>query len=243
MDKIISFTVIIMYKKPINNPYVTIHAVGGLNNKLRVLLSYLHEYNQGKYPNKKLRIIWTKGNDCPDIFLNLFEPLENIHFVYDKNSIYLPYIEKTTTEAVNNNYIQKKYYKMLQPVQNIQNIIDIVQNQLGNEYIACHIRRTDMIELYTKYKIKYCEDDEYIDFINSHSKNLKIYIATDNKVTQNKFIKLYPNRIIYKKIEQIKNLRQTSLQDAVKDMYVCAGAKYFMGSISSFTDTIMHLRQ
>ena len=49
--------------------------------------------------------------------------------------------------------------------------------------------------------------------------------------------------MIYKKIEDNDNLRQTSLQDAVKDMYVCVGAKYFMKSVGSFSSTIMNLRQ
>ena len=48
--------------------------------------------------------------------------------------------------------------------------------------------------------------------------------------------------IIFKKIEYNNNLRQTSLQDAVKDIYVCAAAKYFMRSPGSFSDNIIHLR-
>jgi len=49
--------------------------------------------------------------------------------------------------------------------------------------------------------------------------------------------------MIYKKIEDNDNLRQTSLQDAVKDIYVCVGAKYFMRSFGSFSDTIIYLRE
>ena len=236
-----------MIKKiPTNYKFITINAVGGLNNKLRVLLSYLHEYNEGKYPNKKLRIIWIKGDDCPDIFSNLFEPIENVELIYNTDNIYRNYIYTTTTFEINKEYINKKYYNLLKPIKLIQDNIDMVKNELGDEYIACHIRRTDMIQLYSRLKLKYNQDDEYIDFINSCPTDLKIYIATDNNITQEKFIKLYPNRIIFKKITNSKNsnLRQTSLHDAVKDIYVCAGAKYFMGSIySSFSNTINYLRQ
>jgi len=229
---------------PKKYPYLTINAAGGLNNKLRVLLSYLHEYNEGKFPNKKLRIIWKKADDCPDIFTNLFEPLKNVELIYNTDNLYRPYVYATTTQAINQEYINKKYFKLLKPIKHIQTNIDTLKNQLGDDYIACHIRRTDMIELYTKYKIECIPDDEYIKFIDSYPSNLKIYIATDNDVTQTKFITLYNNRLIYKKIEKTNKLRQTSLDDAVKDIYVCAGAKYFMGSLrSSFTDTIMYLRQ
>jgi hypothetical protein len=79
-------------------------------------------------------------------------------------------------------------------------------------------------------------------FINQYPSSLKVYIATDNYETQQKFINFYGDRLIYKKIEASDNLRQTSLQDAVVDMYVCAGAKYFLGSISNFTDIINQLR-
>ena len=88
------------------------------------------------------------------------------------------------------------------------------------------------------------QDDEYIKFIDQYPKDLRIYIATDNVDTQDKFIDIYGKRMIYKKIFKSEKLRQTSVQDAVKDMYVCAGAKYFMGSPwSSFTDTITEIRK
>jgi hypothetical protein len=82
-----------------------------------------------------------------------------------------------------------------------------------------------------------------MNFIDQYNSNIKIYIATDNKETQDIFIKKYNNRIIIKKIKPSEKLRQTSVQDAVVDIYMCAGATYFMGSYgSSFTDLINNLR-
>jgi len=49
--------------------------------------------------------------------------------------------------------------------------------------------------------------------------------------------------MIYKKIEDNDNLRQTSIQDAVKDLYVCAGATYFKRSVGTFSSTILNLRR
>ena len=81
-------------------------------------------------------------------------------------------------------------------------------------------------------------------FIDNLDPTMKIYIATDNKNTQDIFYNKYNDRIIMKKIIPSDNLRQTSVQDAVVDIYICAGAKYFMGSIgSSFTDIINYLKQ
>ena len=118
----------------------------------------------------------------------------------------------------------------------IQLVIDETKKLLGNTYIACHIRRTDR-------KKEAIDDKEYIKFINSYPLDLKIYIATDCRDTQQTFIDLYPDRLIYKKIEDNNNLRQTSLQDAVKDIYVCAGATYFMRSAGTFSNTIEHIRK
>jgi hypothetical protein len=71
-----------------------------------------------------------------------------------------------------------------------------------------------------------------------------IFLATDNKETQDKFIKLYGDRLICNPIINNNNLRQTSIQDAVVDMYVCSYAKEFEGTIgSSFSDTINYLRK
>ena len=135
----------------------------------------------------------------------------------------------------------------MKPLPHIQTNIDDFKKLLQKSnpnYIACHIRRTDMIKLYKEKNIStYLSDQDYMHFINQYPVNLKVYIATDNYETQQTFINFYGDRLIYKKIEPSTNLRQTSLQDAVIDMYVCAGAKYFLGSVkSNFTYTITQLR-
>jgi hypothetical protein len=245
--------------------YLTIFALNGLNNKLQVILSYLYKANQ---ENKKLRIIWIKNKECPDRFDNLFLDIENVEFVYtlkvNESSFLLNStdISELSIEKLrkiwqtqgfnlqiddivytphNTYYLYQNYYKLLIPKKEIQLQIDETIKLLNYNYIACHIRRTDAV-LVKKYKDGMKTDKEYMKFIKKF-KNLKIYIATDCKHTQEKFIKKYPNRIIYKEIQQTNQLRQTSLQDAVKDMYICANATYFMGSVSTFTDSIIELRK
>jgi len=223
----------IEYENYINEPYITVYAEYGLNNKLQTILSYLYKANQ---EGKKLKVIWNVHDKCPDTFENLFKPIPNVEFIYtDENYDFKDFRE------VNMDYINKGYYKLLQPIDSIQQEIDNTKKLLNYEYIACHIRRTDMWDhhWYKKWR-KY--DEEYIKFIDQYPKDLKIYIATDCRNTQQKFIDKYGDRLIYKKIEDNDNIRQTSLQDAVKDMYVCAGAKYFMRSPGTFSNTIIHLR-
>ena len=226
------------YEDYIDEPYITVYTNGGLNNKLRVLLSYLYKANK---EGKNLKIYWNITEACPDKFNNLFESIPNVTIIYTKTKNNEKYDFKVNA-SYNYDYIKENYYSLLKPLPSIQNEINNTKEKLGKEYIACHIRRTDALTHYM-YKDNIISDADYMNFIDQYSKDLKIYIATDCRNTQKKFIDIYGDRMIYKKIEDNDNLRQTSLQDAVKDIYVCVGAKYFMKSVGSFSGTIMNLRQ
>lgn len=91
---------------------------------------------------------------------------------------------------------------------------------------------------------KQLEDQDYMNFINKYNSKMKIYIATDNRETQDIFRKKYGNRMFVKLMnKKDSELRQTSVQDAVVDIYVCAGARHFMGTPkSSFTELISYIR-
>jgi hypothetical protein len=226
-----------------NEPYITVFAKHGLNNKLRVTLSYLYKANKEK---KKLRIYWITNSECNEKFDNLFEPIKNVEFIYsyDKNNIF----DYNTCFEYNNEYIKHNYYKLLKPLSPIKKLINLYLIKLKNNFIACHIRRTDLESsfntpsLHSWYKHK--TDDDYINFINQYDNKYKIFIATDNKNTQDKFRKLYGDRLICNPISTTNALRQTSIQEAVVDMYVCSYAKDFLGTnISSFSETINYLRQ
>ena len=242
---ILIFLIIIIlgYKKYIdyenykNEPYITVVARGGLNNKIRVMLSYLYRANK---ENKKLIVIWIKDTECPDDYNTLFYPIKNMDVISYNNNM----SDFETWEIDNEEYVQEKYHKLLKPLPNIQKNIQLFQDLLGSQYIACHIRRTDIVIHKGQPWYKPKTDKEYMDFIDQYDSNLNIYIATDNKDTQDVFINKYKNRVIIKPIIPSAELRQTSLQDALVDMYVCIGSTYFLGSKgSSFTDTITYMRK
>lgn len=218
-----------------NEPYIIVRTKYGLNNRLQVLLSYLYKANQ---ENKKLKVVWVKDSACPEIFENIFKPIANVEFVYTDE---IKEYDYNTCYSYNNNYVNDGYYTYLQPINSIQDEINQLKLQLKNNYIACHLRRTDGWNHKSYIKDRH-EDEEYMEFIDQYPNELNIYIATDCRKTQQKFIEKYVDRLIYKKIEDNNDRRQTSLQDAVKDMYVCAGATYFMRSPGTFSNTIMHLR-
>ena len=218
---IILLLVLLSYNKYneyyINDGYITVHGQYGLNNKLNTLLGYLNVANR---ENKKLRFIWIENSECPGKFNDLFEDIPNLEIIYQD----IEYDFKTH-RAPDNQYVTDKYFKLLKPLPKIQDNINYYKKQLNDVYIACHIRRTDIVG--AGWVKKVTTDEDYINFINKYDPSLKIFIATDNKDTQDIFKNIYGDRIICKDIVPSNNRRQTTLQDAIVDMYVCVGSTYF----------------
>jgi hypothetical protein len=85
--------------------------------------------------------------------------------------------------------------------------------------------------------------EQFFEFVENYP-NKKIYLATDNNETQEMFINKYgKDRIVYNvKIATSESIRQTSVKDAIIDLFACAQAFNFMGSgYSSFSGVIEKL--
>jgi hypothetical protein len=220
----------------INTKYIIIKPVGGLSNMLRVLFSY---YYKALAENKKLKVIWQKSQECPGYFLNYFEPIENVIFdnTFDKNYYNTCNTIDCSQYNVNNIYEKLKLLDFME--KKVKNIIE----QLDNNFIAVHIRRTDHIDL-AKLHNKYTTDKDFINFIDKYD-TYNLYLATDNRKTQQKFYNKYKNRIkVITFIEEKNSLRQTLLEEAIIDMFTCSHAKFFLGSgFSSFSSIINKLIQ
>ena len=254
-----------MSESYINNQPIVIEVTKGLCNRLRVLIDYI---KYAKIKNKKLVVIWNTDNECTGLFTDFFAPIENVQFV-KKNNLKLDLTYKGSNTYIglcankNKNIKSQieiyKYnidcnYKILKKLNSckinklkllpyMQNIIDKNIVKLNYNYIAIHVRRTDLVgKSYAKDGIlKY---NEYNKFLNKY-KDYNIYIATDNYNTQQYFYKRFKDRIkIINKIKKKKyyNLRHTSLKHSIIDLYMCMNAKYFMGTFgSSFTNHIKAL--
>lgn len=220
---------------------LTIRPKGGLCNKLRFTFSY---YYEAKRLNKHLVVLWEVSRECPGFFLDYFEPVDGITFVKNNNDdINITKIDYTgCTWCKNFNPSTVFVYSELKPLPSL--ISKIINNIsiLNNDYIAVHVRRTDHVGLAKKHNA-YTDDEEMFNFINKYNKNL--YIATDNKDTQDLFYNKYNHQIkILNPIKKSSSLRKTSLEDAIIDLYMCCYATDFKGSdFSSFSGFILQMRK
>jgi len=215
---------------------ITIQPGGGLCNYLRCVFSY---YEYARSINSELTVIWVQTRECPGYFLDYFEPIPYINF---KNCSEKDVKMKNTNKwHPNFNPYKMQVYSKLKLKPYLEKIVFDKLDILNKNYISIHIRRTDHINL-AKNNNCYTDDGEFINFIDKSYKD--IYIATDNKITYYKFKKKYPNRIKFDYHKTTNNsLRETSLQDAIIDIYMCVYSDDFMGSgWSSFSGLIRRLR-
>jgi len=121
--------------------------------------------------------------------------------------------------------------------------IESTKNRIGEDYIACHIRRTDIITIQKKYNVTPPTDEEFEDFIESYP-DRKFYLATDSRQTQNKFIEKFGDRIYYSNIPSGNGStrhpkRTTPIQEAVADLFLCIDSVDFYGTACSSFSTFI----
>lgn len=218
---------------------INIRCALGLCNRIRYLFSWIHKI---KNEDIKINMIWLVNKHCNGAFDSCFESIDDVNFIYSNTNI-----DHDCSQSAYS-FIDKKYspehidsfYEKLQPNSKIKNIIKH-QQSIG-DYNSVHIRRTDHSSLAKKNNI-YTIDTEFENFIANSS--LPVYLSTDNTETQKHYIKKYKNIFTYKKIKDTSScLRQTSLEHAVIDIWMCIYSKEFMPSgYSSFSGLIKDQRR
>lgn len=210
---------------------VNIIPIEGLCNRLRVILSYFAKYNN-------INVYWGIDNKiCYKHFNDIFENIHNINFL---TSIPPKIDYKGYSSCLPIDHF-KNFYLLLFPKKTIIDKIHSFINLLDLNYDACHIRRTDHTKLAIKHKCL-TTDLEFINFIKNSEK--KVYVATDNKMTQDFLKKLFKDKIVFNDgITNNIELRKSSLEDALIDLIICSNAQNFKGSgYSSFSETINILK-
>ena len=197
----------------------------GLCNRLRQIAQYIGQYDH-------IRYLWPKNDACPAKFNELFHPMAKLNVV-----------DSSSKEAMK----YKKYSKAPLALSVLDFIPIFPIPSIPNQYIAVHIRRTDIQRVLKKYKMSPIPDEEYFKWIDSQDCD-NIFLATDNAKTQSTFRERYKDRLLCSSIistygSNISPTRCTSVQHAIIDIHTCIKATSFMGTAgSSFTGEILRAR-
>ena len=235
-----------------SDKYLIVKCNSGLCNRLRVLFSY---YLHCKDINKKLIYLWYENDACPGKFSDYFENLNNLIILENENK----FNEFCKKNNIKNNidYVGNNWQKNYSPFEKLiyndlrfkKNIIDksnrFINNINKKNYNAVHIRRTDHVSM-AKKNNKFTTDDEFFEFIEKSNKN--VFVATDCYKMQEKLMDKFGDKIFfYNKINKnIKknNMRSTTLENAVIDIFLCTKSQEFLGSkFSSFSNAIKNIRK
>lgn len=235
-----------------------IRAEAGLCNKLRTVLSYREAALDS---GRMLIVLWVQDGACPASWEELFEPIDGVTFVYDTGhaiahalnealmahgmTIHAVPSEFGTHPQIAGTEREVRMYGHLRPRPRIARAIAENLERCGTHFAAVHIRRTD----YTTTFGLSTADGDFSRFLRTrlvpHGACTAAYVATDNAETQQRFREeLGGSCHVLQTIPSfVQALRHTSVADAVVDLYTCAAAEVFKGTLgSSFSDTIMLMR-
>jgi len=210
----------------------------GLANRLRTIAGYIYVSLK---TGREFIFHWDiKNIDCNGNFNDIFNPIDGIkiidcardsninYYLVGQNTI-ANILEKEEIKA-NVKDVENEVYRLFIPKEHVAREIDSFPLIAA----AIHVRRTDHVEL-AKSKSKYIENEQFIKFIENHA---QVFLATDDYETQQFFMK-FENIIIRRPILPNNNFRQTSLEDAVIDVFIAARSEHFMGTeYSSYSQLI-----
>lgn len=171
---------------------------------------------KARQKQEHLTVIWTKTTACNGYYDDIFEPVKDMTVV------------RWTTKPLT--------YEGCNPCGDYSLVRELIPkvSLCQSPQAAIHVRGTDFgkpdYELFER-------------FIEQHEGG-KIFLSTDDVVTQRHFMTKYPDRILFtEQIKDTSSLRHTSLKTAVHDLYTCVRAHSFLGTQkSSFTEMIELLR-
>ena len=227
----------------------------GLCNRLSWICGF-YTYNlatSDKCKNKECicYIKWIPSEACNGNFLEIFNILPKMKFVQNDSEVPKGIKRYAGQHSIPNVYqkilklniitpeMECRIFGFLKFNDKILKICHefIEKNFNKNNTIGLHVRRTDHIGL-AKNHGNYTNDEYFFKIIyNEISKdsNVLFYLSTDNRNTQELYLKKYPkNMVVYKKINKLKNsFRHTTLFDTGIDMCFLTYCNHVEGSFHS----------
>ncbi|KAL1515868.1 hypothetical protein AB1Y20_002483 [Prymnesium parvum] len=220
---------------------IVVLVTDGLCNRLRVVASYALVARREGRP---LTVVWPRTRECAHgLFTDAFAPIPNVEFVEDAPEGVRPRFAPCAHDfhpAIKGTRGEDDCYELLALLPELAAAVDATVRACGPQFVSVHIRRTD----HWGSTVTDADFDRFISTYPEHN----VYIATDNVETQKHLMQRFrPRARVHAPIcdGAGSQLRQTSLMQAVIDLYCSAAADGpFKGCpTSSFSDTIFRLRR
>ena len=225
-----------------------VQTTGGIGNRLRVLVSYMAvAWRSGC----SVTIYWPRDYSSASLFGELFLPIPGVTV-----------LDTRAPDGVNRTYsvhrefrasIHTLIVRYIRPIPELVDRINAFREELGENYAAVHIRRTDL-------NTNYGDDSRFVSWAKRFG---KVYVATDNPVSLAAMRRGLPGRVVaignfinLKTFDHTKpkdyfkfyttdlTKRKTLVTDAVVDMWTASFAAHFMGtSRSSYSGQINGMKK
>lgn len=236
--------------------YIAVHVQLGLCNRLRTLFGYRAVARALQVP---LFVLWIPDNHCPGHYDECFAPLDDVEMMRDQNEwrrrCEQPnghvFVGQRPAQAVirdcahmladckNKPVVDFCVLKLRSALQQ-QVEAFVAKHNKFSDVVGLHVRRTDHTNVAKRGAGRYTTDKDFDALIDGESQTTRFFLATDNAATQQRFAKKYKNRVFWLRNIQPRRrqLRQTSLHDAVLDLFLLARCQRVHGSVwSSFSET------
>ena len=204
-----------------------IGVLGGLCNRLRVILSY-------KRTHRDLDVVWPANDEVTGArFEDVFEPLRGVRFHHEGTAdFWTNESEKGIAPA----------WEDLYPLPRVTSVVSGLQRANGMPYIQIHVRRMDVTYL-AKAAGHMTSDQDFADWVKNRP-GFPLYISCDNRETQERLatrfekdgrnVFLPPFLLVgQENVERGQAPRHASMLHSVVNMYMGVDARDFMGSYES----------
>lgn len=219
--------------------------MGGIGNRLRVILSYRALYGE-------IEVLWARSTGvCRGSFLDVFEPLSGVTFtdMGDGLAQDLPQFADRVGPVSSASFVAPPSwplgYMQLRPRHDLMQSVHHLQEQIGGPYAAIHARHSDHDENAARFG-HVTTNEELLAWYRSAYDHSPLFLASECKKTQEWFRERVPGvRIGVPWPKQVHGYdeRPGTLADAVVDMWMCRDATFFRGTwISSFSETVALMR-
>lgn len=210
---------------------VRVRALGGLANRLRVVLSYRAAFGG------KIECVWVPdGEIAGSMFEDVFEPIAGVTWLYRPGGEDISTTDPMRVEGLE----WGDSYREIVLLPKYRARLDHVRSIHGRNASAMHVRRSDLPQPLR------VPGDSFEAFAEWAKDRQPVYLATCSGEAQRALggLGVFWLHDIPEHMHQDRfGQRNTTLADAAIDLFMCAGAKSFRGShASSFSALALRLR-